>query len=77
MVVNAGGIISLLNVICCSMEFVSSYAILALGHIADKSPLLASAIIQSKVIKYAHFNLLAFINIELCLNTIRKLTHVQ
>lgn len=50
MVVNTGGIASLLNVISTSNEFSCTPAILALGFIAAMSPILALAIIQSKVL---------------------------
>lgn len=56
MVEDVGGISSLLNVISCSEKFPSTPAILALGHIASMSPSLASAVIQSKVFRYIHFN---------------------
>lgn len=50
MVVNNGGIASLLNVISCRKEYSPIAAVLALGYIGAMSPLLASAVIQSKVI---------------------------
>lgn len=50
MVVNEGGIASMLNVIECSKESSCTPAVLALGYIAAMSPLLASAVIQSKVL---------------------------
>lgn len=50
MVVNEGGIASMLNVIECSKELSSTPAVLALGYISAMSPLLASAVIQSKVL---------------------------
>lgn len=56
MIVDAGGISSLLNVISCSEKFPSTPAILALGNIASMSPSLASAVIQPKVFRYIHFN---------------------
>lgn len=49
MVVNSGGIASLLNVISCSKEFSCIPAILSLGYIAGMSPIFASAIIHSEV----------------------------
>jgi hypothetical protein len=49
LVVNNGGIASLINVISCSKEHPATPAILALGYISAMSPLLASAVIQSKV----------------------------
>lgn len=52
MVVNNGGIVSLINVISCSKEFPCTSAVLALGYIAAMSPVLASVIIQSKVIHF-------------------------
>lgn len=50
MVVNTGGIASLVNVISCSHEFPPTPAIIALGFIAAMSPMLATAIIHSQVL---------------------------
>lgn len=50
MVVNTGGLSSLINVISCSHEFPPTPAIIALGFIAAMSPMLASAIIHSQVL---------------------------
>lgn len=50
MVMNFGGIASLLNVISCSKTYPSSPAVVALGYMCAMSPILALAVIQSKVI---------------------------
>lgn len=50
MVVNAGGIAALLNVISCSEELSCAPAVMALGSIAALSPIIALAIIQSEVL---------------------------
>ncbi|KAL5238775.1 hypothetical protein ACI65C_006185 [Semiaphis heraclei] len=52
MIVTTGGIVSLLNVILNSNEYPSTPAILALGYISSVSPLLATAVINSKVLKH-------------------------
>ncbi|XP_022166817.1 sperm-associated antigen 6-like [Myzus persicae] len=52
MIVTTGGIVSLLNVILNSNEYPSTPAILALGYISSMSPLLATAVINSKVLKH-------------------------
>ncbi|CAI6359268.1 unnamed protein product [Macrosiphum euphorbiae] len=52
MIVTTGGIVSLLNVILNSKEYPSTPAILALGYISSMSPLLATAVIKSKVLKH-------------------------
>lgn len=49
MIVTTGGIVSLLNVILKSKEYPSTPAVLALGYISSVSPLLATAVINSKV----------------------------
>lgn len=49
MVMNFGGIASLLNVISCSKRYPSGPAVVALGYMCAMSPILASAVIQSKV----------------------------
>ncbi|XP_060845328.1 sperm-associated antigen 6-like [Rhopalosiphum padi] len=52
MIVTTGGIVSLLNVILKSKEYPPTPAILALGYISSVSPLLATAVIKSKVLKH-------------------------
>lgn len=49
MVANNGGLASLLNVILCRKEHSPITAVLALGYIGAMSPILASAVIHSKV----------------------------
>lgn len=49
MIVTTGGIVSLLNVISNGNKYPSTPAILALGYISSMSPLLATAVINSKV----------------------------
>lgn len=60
MIVTTGGIVSLLNVILNSKEYPSTPAILALGYISSMSPLLATAVIKSKVYEcyFNRFNLI-------------------
>ncbi|CAH1733320.1 unnamed protein product [Aphis gossypii] len=52
MIVTTGGIVSLLNVILKSKEYPSTPAVLALGYISSVSPLLATAVINSKILKH-------------------------
>ncbi|KAF0753290.1 sperm-associated antigen 6-like [Aphis craccivora] len=53
MIVTTGGIVSLLNVILKSKEYPSTPAVLALGYISSVSPLLATAVINSKILSGA------------------------
>lgn len=52
MVANNGGLASLLNVILCRKEYSPITAVLALGYIGAMSPILASAVIHSKVCNF-------------------------
>lgn len=74
MVVNTGGIASLMNVLSCRKELRPIPAILAMGHIAAMSSLLASAVIQSEVIELHLFLTNTFLKyLNHCVNHINNL----